>query len=86
MLSQKLSIEEKILKILTEPVHKYKGIPVNIIGLPTLSSYKKQSVNNAVYRLTKNGYVAKNNDSFIILPKGRKYIENKFFWKIYSTP
>lgn len=77
MLSQKLSIEEKILKLLAEPVCRYKGISVNIIGLPTLSLYKKQSINNAVYRLTKNGYVSKNSDSFILLPKGRKYIENK---------
>lgn len=77
MLSQKLSIEEKILKLLTEPVSKYRGVPVNIIGLPTLSLYKKQSINNAVYRLTKNGYVSKNSGSFMLLPKGREYIENK---------
>ncbi len=77
MLSQKLSIEDKILKLLCEPVYRYKGVPISAIGLPTLFPYKKQSINNAVYRLTKNGYVSKGIDSFVILPKGRKYVENK---------
>ncbi|MFA7000043.1 MAG: CRISPR-associated endonuclease Cas2 [Candidatus Paceibacterota bacterium] len=77
MLSQKLSIEDKILKFLFEPVYRYKGIPVSAIGLPPLFPYKKQSINNAIYRLSKNGYITKENDSFLILPKGRKYIENR---------
>lgn len=77
MLSQKLSIEDKILKFLFEPVRRYKGIPVSAIGLPALFPYKKQSINNAIYRLSKNGYISKENNSFLILPKGRKYVENK---------
>lgn len=77
MLSQKLSIEDKILKLLFEPVRRYKGIPVSALGLPAIFPYKKQSMNNAIYRLSKNGYISKDNDSILLLPRGRKYVENK---------
>ncbi len=77
MLSQKLSIEDKILKLLFEPVHRYKGVSVSAFGLPDIFNYKKQSINNAIYRLKTRGYINKNNDAIILLPKGRKYVENK---------
>ena len=72
-----MSIEDKILKLLFEPAHRYKGIPVSILGLPAIFPYKKQSVNNALYRLNKNGYVLKENNYLSLLPGGRKYVENK---------
>lgn len=77
MLSQKLSIENKILKFLFDPVRRYKGIPVSMVGLPTLFSYRRQSINNAIYKLNKGGFISREDNSFFILPKGRKYVENK---------
>jgi len=67
MLSQKSSIEDKILKFLFEPKYKYKGMPVSILGLPAIFPYKKQSINNALYRLNKNGYVSKENDYILYI-------------------
>jgi CRISPR-associated endonuclease Cas2 len=58
-------------------VRRYKGVPVSVFGLPAMFPYKKQSINNAIYRLNKNGYISKNNDCVLLLPKGRKYVENK---------
>ena len=72
-----MSIEDKILKILFEPTHQYKGMPVSMLGLPTIFPYKKQSINNTLSRLNKNGYVLKENDFLSLLPRGRKYVENK---------
>lgn len=77
MLSQKLSIEDKILKLLFEPVRRYNGIPVSALGLPAMFPYKKQSINNTIYKLNKNGYISKDNDCILLSPKGRKYVENK---------
>lgn len=77
MLSRNLSIEDKILKLLLEPTHRYKGMPVSALGLPAIFPYKKQSMNNALYRLNKNGYVLKESDCISLLPKGRKYVESK---------
>ena len=77
MLSRNLSIEGKILKFLLEPKYKYKGMPVSALGLPEIFPYKKQSINNALYRLNKNGYVSKQNNYILLSPNGRKYIKNK---------
>jgi len=77
MLSRNMSIGDKILKLLFEPTHRYKGISVSMFGIPTLFPYKKQSINNAVCQLSKNGYILKNGDYVSILPKGRKYVESK---------
>jgi len=77
MRSQKTSIEGKILKLLFEPKFRYKGMPVSMLGLPALFPYKKQSITNTIYRLRKNGYIAKNNEFVNLLPRGRKYWEKK---------
>jgi DNA-binding transcriptional regulator PaaX len=77
MLSRNLSIEDKILKLLFEPKYKYKGMSISSLGLPAIFSCKKQSINNALYRLNKNGYISKEKDYILLLPSGRKYIENK---------
>lgn len=72
-----MSIGDKILKLLLEPTHRYKGMPVSMFGIPAIFPYKKQSINNAIYKLNKNGYVLKENDCISLLPKGRRYVENK---------
>ena len=77
MLSQNLSIEDKILKLLFEPKYKYKGMPVSVLGLPIIFPYKKQSINNALYQLNKNDYISKRNNRVLLSPGGRKYVENK---------
>jgi len=77
MLSQNLSIGDKILKLLLEPRFRYRGMPVSMFGLPTVFPYKKQSVNNAIYQLNKNGYICKDNNFVSLLSKGRKYVEKK---------
>jgi hypothetical protein len=77
MLSQNLSIGDKILKLLFEPTHRYKGMSVSMFGIPTIFPYKKQSINNTIYKLNKGRYITKNDKYICLLPKGRKYIENK---------
>ena len=72
-----MSIEDKILKLLLESTHRYKGMSVSMLGIPTIFPYKKQSINNAIYRLNKDGYVLNKNDYLFLLSRGRKYIENK---------
>jgi len=77
MLSQKMSISERILRILSEPKFRYKGVSVNIFGLPVFSSYKRQSIYNSLGNLRREGYIEKQNDFIKMLPRGRKYVENK---------
>ena len=72
-----MSIEDKILKLLLEPTHRYKGMPVSMFGIPAIFPYKKQSINNSLHQLNKRGYISKEDNYLFLLPKGRKYVENK---------
>jgi DNA-binding transcriptional regulator PaaX len=71
-----MSLGDKILKILSEPVARYKGMSVNILGLP-VNGYKKQSFYNAISKLKKEGYVLSENDRLKLSHAGRKYIRRK---------
>ncbi len=77
MLSHEVSIRDKILELLLKPTHYYKGVPISALGLPALFPYKKQSISNSIYRLKQQGYISYERDCIILLPKGRKYVENK---------
>ncbi len=60
-----------------EPTHRYKGMPVSMLGLPAIFPFKKQSINNTLSRLNKNGLILKENNYISLLPRGRKHVENK---------
>ncbi len=77
MRSHKVSITEKIIKLFETPKFRYKSVPVNIFGLPVFSAYKKQSVINSISRLQKNGYIRNDSNLFVLLPKGRQYMEKR---------
>jgi len=55
----------------------YKGIPVNIFGIPKFSDYKKRSVRSSLQRLHKNGLVENKGGGVVITESGTKYLFNK---------
>ena len=71
-----MSLGDKILEILSQPVARYKAMSVNLFGLP-VGSYKRQSFYNAISKLKKEGYVFSENDRLKLSHRGRKYIERK---------
>lgn len=71
-----MSLGDQILKILSEPVARYKGTSVNLLGFP-LGKKRKQLFYNAIYRLKKKGYVLTEVDRLKLSHSGRKYIEKK---------
>lgn len=71
-----MSLGNRILEILSQPMARYKGMSVNLLGLP-VSGYKKQSFYNAISRLKKQGYLLKEFDRLKLSHAGRKYIEKK---------
>ncbi len=88
MLSRKLSIEDKLLKLLLEPKYRYKGVPVSMLGLPILFSCKTQSVANALYRLQKQGYIRrKGTDSIMLYRNKRSAVESRLTrLELFSRP
>lgn len=72
-----MGIDEKILRILFEPKHKYKGLSVRLLGIPDLGVYKKRTIYNSVHRLKTKGYVSMGRDGACITKQGRDYIEKR---------
>lgn len=78
MLSQKVSIQDKILKLLLEPKYRYKGLPVSVLGLPAIFPYKRQSVHNAILKMKKEGFIIRDGaDKIMVSSKGQTYIEKR---------
>ncbi len=72
-----MSIILDILKELNKTNIKYKGIRVNLFGLPVLSNYKHSSVKATAFRMKNKGFLDKNNLGWLITKKGSDLLKNK---------
>jgi len=66
-----------ILEELSRSTIKYKGMSVNLFGIPKLSSYKYGSLKAGISKLKKEQYITKNNSGWFLTSKGKKYLERK---------
>lgn len=74
----KNSIGMKIFKELLKPKFKYKGVSVNMLGLPSFSqNFSRASVSNQIARFKRRGFIEKEGEFLRITKKGRKYIKRK---------
>ena len=82
-----MSIADHILEVLSTPL-SYKGMSVNILGLPMLKPYARKSINNTIFKLKKDGYViTTRNNTLHLSPSGKKYLKRKrFALKTFSSP
>ena len=68
-------------------IFSYKGIPVNIFGIPKFQSYSKRTVRSTIDRLARDGVVRKELNGLVLGPKGKEYVCNKFdSLKVFSAP
>ncbi len=72
-----MSIAEKILNLLNTETSRYKGIPVNFLGLPIFKEYNKQSVRNSFSKLKAKNYIKYYGSSIKITSEGEKYIKRR---------
>ena len=73
-----MSIEDKILEFLLKPKYRYNGMNVSALGIPIFLPYRRQSVVNALLKLSKRDFIRRDGDSCIMLrPNGLKYIESR---------
>ncbi|MEJ0001812.1 MAG: CRISPR-associated endonuclease Cas2 [bacterium] len=72
-----MSLVEEILRELSRTQLKYKGIPVNLFGVPRLGRYSKRSLRSSADRLAKNDLIRKELNGFILTAKGREYLRKK---------
>jgi len=74
-----MSIVLEILKELWNTELNYKGIPVNIFGIPRLSSYKTKSLQNSVYQLRDGKYIEKGSNGWNLTNKGKMYYKDRLY-------
>lgn len=86
----KTSVVGHILEQFLKPQFKYKGIPVNIFGLPTFrANYLKKNFSNELSRLKREKFIEKDNEYWRITKRGQEYIkrrQNSFFTFDFSFP
>ena len=82
-----MNLGDKILKTLFEPKLRYKGIQVNMLGIPSFETYKKQSVKNSFSDLRNKKYIVFRGKKIIISENGIKHLKQKSeLMKNFSCP
>ena len=72
-----MSMVEEILKELWNTEIKYKGVPVNLFGIPRFNSFSRRSLRSSADRLARNDLIKKELNGFIITANGQKYLKRK---------
>ena len=82
-----MSISDKILETLNTPALRYKGMSVNIFGLPILKGYKKNSVHHALARLQSNKYIVFEGSCIKLNGNGKNYLKKRSAClKVFESP
>ena len=73
-----MSLIEKILREISETTISYKGMRVNLLGLPSFKPYSPTSIKSTLTRLRKNGLVENDADTgWHLTSAGKKYMKKK---------
>jgi DNA-binding transcriptional regulator PaaX len=68
----------EILKELCDTSLMYKGMRVNLFGIPKFKDYSKNSLSGTLSYMRKSGLIEDLNDGLQITSKGKEYIKIKF--------
>jgi CRISPR-associated endonuclease Cas2 len=77
MYNDGMSMVEEILRELSSTNIKYKGMSVNLFGVPRFDSYSKRSLRSSADRLARSNLIQKELNGFVITTKGREYLKRK---------
>ncbi len=72
-----MNLVYEILKQLSSKSFKYKGVSVNLFGIPKFKKYSQNSLSGTLSRIHKDGLIEKSNEEFFLTLKGQKYIKKK---------
>ena len=68
----------EILKELNRTSLNYKGVRVNLLGLPQFKNYSQSTFSGSMVYMRKRGLLKYDNEKIKITREGRKYIRRKF--------
>ena len=78
MKSDNMSIIESFLYELLRPQFKYKGMSVNLLGLPISGkNYSKRSYSNAISKMKNKEFIKHEGEFFKITLRGREFIKKR---------
>lgn len=72
-----MSIIKEILEELWNTEIKYKGMCVNIFGIPRFKKYSSRSLRTTIDRLGKKGVIEKELAGIILSKNGKEYVKRK---------
>ena len=73
-----MSMVSEILEELWNTELNYKGVKVNIFGIPRFKKYKEGSIRNTIDRLKRNGVIEKELAGIVLSKYGKEYVRKKF--------
>ncbi|HEY5588815.1 MAG TPA: hypothetical protein VIK86_07660 [Candidatus Paceibacterota bacterium] len=73
-----MSIVGEILEELWNTEINYKGLRVNIFGIPKFKKYSKKSIQCTINRLSKNNVIEKESAGIVLSKYGKEYVKKKF--------
>ncbi len=76
-----MSVKDDLLKVLNTKTGRYKGIDLNIIGLPVFNGKSERTVKNAYYSLCQDGLISVEDKNLILTARGRVYLKNKVLYE-----
>lgn len=72
-----MNLVHEILKELNNTSLRYKGVSVNLFGIPKFKDYSQSSLSGTLSRLRKDGFIEDSDKELVLTLKGQKYIKNK---------
>ncbi len=72
-----MSLVDKILRELCDTTLSYKGVRVNLFGVPVFKNHTYGSVQATLYRLRKNGVVDYGDKGWHLTKAGKRYMKKK---------
>jgi DNA-binding transcriptional regulator PaaX len=73
-----MSIVREILEELWNTELNYKGVRVNLFGIPRFKKYAPRSLQMTVARLRRDGIIEKELRGIVLSKDGREYVKRKF--------
>ena len=73
-----MSIVSEILEELWNTELNYKGVRVNLFGIPRFSKYPQRSIRTTMDRLKKKGIIEKELAGIVLSKYGKEYVKRKY--------
>jgi len=81
-----MSLVLDILQELWDRPLYYKGLRVNIFGVPKFKDLNRNSLKSTASRMRRSGLISRNDDGWQMTPRGRKYFQERFVFKQFDSP